>query len=110
MVSIIPVSIYDIRMAMIQWTFTNIALLVLLILSLAFSAFRMAKFGKRHGYNPWIIFFISFFTTAIPITLYFHLRHRATGIDQLPTLSSRMKHRNRRLQDDQDRENEENSR
>ena len=93
--SIITIPIYDIRMAKIVLTGKQYLLIVLLIVALAVSAFRLAKIGKRYGYNPWIIFLIAFFTTAIPVTIFFHIRHGGTRIEQLPTLSSRMKHRNR---------------
>jgi len=108
-VSINTVSIYDIRMAEIHWTTTNIALVALLVLSFLVSAVRMAKYGKHYGYNPWVIFIISFLTTALPMTVFFHIKHGGTRIDQLPSLSSRLKHRNRNNSGNQNSAEEEDS-
>lgn len=76
----------------------QIALIVVLALSLAVTAFRMARMASKLGRNPYRWFFISFFLTALPATIVFwrDQMKRMSASQSLPGWSRR---RQRRGQD-----------
>ena len=79
-----------------------VIMVAVLVTALFISAIRMARIAKQQDFNPYAAFVISMLTTPMPLTLFFWIRYiieryRTGGkdIDELPSLSSKMKHRNR---------------
>lgn len=70
----------------------QIALIVVLVASLAVSAFRMARIARSLGRSPYRWFFISFFLTALPATLVFwrDQMKRMRASESLPGFSRRV--------------------
>ncbi len=86
-------------------------LIAVLAVFLVISAFRMAGYAKRYGYNHRLFFFLTLFFTPIPATLFFwgiyikqRMDRREDGTRELPGLRMRMKHRPNNCQAEENEE------